>query len=79
VLFHPCASLSLHVHHVVKRTCTSQLSIMLGTPMENGWQRLLPAVPVFCKMDRDQLPMAVSATVGTVIAMGSTATVVPAT
>src|SRR6267143_3396942 len=31
VLFHPCASLSLHVHHVVKRTCTSQLSIMLGT------------------------------------------------
>ncbi len=23
VLFHPCASLSLHVHHVVKRTCTS--------------------------------------------------------
>lgn len=31
--------------------------------MENGWQRLLPAVPVFCEMDRDQLPMAVSATV----------------
>jgi hypothetical protein len=28
VLFHPCASLSLHVHHVVKRTSTSQL---LGT------------------------------------------------
>src|SRR5215467_7236907 len=23
--------LSLHVHHVVKRTCTSKLSIMLGT------------------------------------------------
>ena len=23
VLFHPCASLSLHVHHVVKRTYTS--------------------------------------------------------
>ena len=52
---------------------------MLGTPMENGWQRLLPAVPVFCEMDRDQLPTAVSATVGTAIAMGSTATVVPAT
>src|SRR5215472_2813116 len=31
VLFHPCASLSLHVHHVVKRTCTSKLSNMLGT------------------------------------------------
>ena len=31
VLFHPCASLSLHVHHVVKRTCTSRLSNMLGT------------------------------------------------
>src|SRR6266436_3356153 len=29
-LFHPCASLSLHVHHVVKRTCTSQLSTLLG-------------------------------------------------
>src|SRR5215469_1518989 len=32
VLFHRCASLSLHVHHVVKRTCTSKLSSMLGTP-----------------------------------------------
>src|SRR5947207_9103844 len=32
VLFHPCASLSLHVHHVVKRTCTAKLSIMRGTP-----------------------------------------------
>src|SRR5437763_13667554 len=29
--FGPCASLSLHLHLVVKRTCTSQLSIMLGT------------------------------------------------
>jgi hypothetical protein len=28
----PCASLSLHLHLVVKRTCTSKLSIMLGTP-----------------------------------------------
>jgi hypothetical protein len=27
----PCASLSLHVHHVVKRTCTSKLLNMLGT------------------------------------------------
>src|SRR5258706_14939322 len=27
----PCASLSLHLHLVVKRTCTSKLSIMLGT------------------------------------------------
>src|SRR5689334_12188649 len=35
VLFHPCASLSLHVHHVVKRTYTSQLSTLLGTPKEN--------------------------------------------
>src|SRR5258708_19068185 len=32
----PCASLSLHLHLVVKRTCTSQLSIMLGTPKKNG-------------------------------------------
>jgi hypothetical protein len=31
VLFHPCASLSLHVHHVVKRTFTSKRSNMLGT------------------------------------------------
>src|SRR5690349_16895622 len=36
VLSHPCASLSLHVHHTVKRTCTSKLSIMLGTPKQNG-------------------------------------------
>jgi hypothetical protein len=28
VLFHPCASLSLHVHHVVKRIYTSKLSNM---------------------------------------------------
>jgi hypothetical protein len=32
----PCASLSLHVHHVVKRTCTSKLSIMLGTPKKES-------------------------------------------
>src|SRR5882724_636693 len=30
----PCASLSLHLHLVVKRTCTSKLSIMLGTQNE---------------------------------------------
>src|ERR1700686_1021761 len=35
VLFHRCASLSLHVHHVVKRTCTSKLSNMLGTPKKS--------------------------------------------
>ena len=28
---HPCASLSLHLHLVVKRTCISQPSNMLGT------------------------------------------------
>jgi hypothetical protein len=31
VLFHPCTSPALHVHHVVKRTCASKLWIMLGT------------------------------------------------
>src|SRR5271157_4837239 len=30
----PCASLSLHLQLVVKRTCTSKLSNMLGTPNE---------------------------------------------
>lgn len=30
----PCASLSLHLHQVVKRTFTFQLSIMLGTHSE---------------------------------------------
>src|SRR5258705_4229819 len=34
--FGPCASLSLHLHLVVKRTCTSQLSDMLGTRNEQG-------------------------------------------
>src|SRR5437899_13101455 len=34
--FGPCASLSLHLHLVVKRTCTSQLSIMLGTQCKLG-------------------------------------------
>jgi hypothetical protein len=32
----PCASLSLHVHHVVKRTFTSKLSNVLGTPKKGG-------------------------------------------
>src|SRR3989442_6584861 len=32
----PCASLSLHLHLVVKRTCTSKLSIMLGTPRKSS-------------------------------------------
>ncbi len=30
----PCASLSLHLHQVVKRTFTFELSNMLGTPKE---------------------------------------------
>jgi hypothetical protein len=34
VLFHPCASLSLHLHLVVKGTPTPKLSNMLGTPQE---------------------------------------------
>src|SRR6266850_1350241 len=41
----PCASLSLHLHLVVKRTCTSKLSIMLGTQKKVG-QTFLP-VPQF--------------------------------
>ncbi len=32
----PCASLSLHLHQVVKRTCTFELSNMLGTPKKPG-------------------------------------------
>src|SRR5215469_18746292 len=35
----PCPSLSLHVHRVVKRTCTSKLSIMLGTQNRKGRRR----------------------------------------
>src|ERR1017187_9486295 len=31
----PCASLSLHLHQVGKRTFTSKLSNMLGTPKES--------------------------------------------
>jgi hypothetical protein len=37
-----CASLSLHLHQVVKRTFTSKLSNMLGTPMR---RRVRPAPP----------------------------------
>src|SRR5205823_2588111 len=39
----PCASLSLHLHQVVKRTFTFELSNMLGTPVKcpcpdgHGW------------------------------------------
>ena len=32
----PCASLSLHLHQVVKRTFTFELSNMLGTPYKKG-------------------------------------------
>jgi hypothetical protein len=31
VLFHPCASLSLHLHQVVKGTCTPKLLNLFGT------------------------------------------------
>src|ERR1700752_552087 len=41
VLFHPCASLSLHLHLVVKRTCTSKLSNMLGTQAKSP-ERITP-------------------------------------
>src|SRR5947209_1528430 len=33
---HPCASLSLHLHQVVKRTFTFELSNMLGTHRDRG-------------------------------------------
>jgi len=35
VLFHPCASLWLHLHQVVKGTFTLELSNMLGTQRES--------------------------------------------
>jgi hypothetical protein len=44
--FGPCASLLLHLHLVVKRSCTSKLSIMLGTPRKNG--ESLIALSVLC-------------------------------
>src|ERR1019366_7225448 len=37
----PCASLTLHLHPVGKRTFTSKLSNMLGTP---GWRMASPAM-----------------------------------
>ena len=37
---HPCASLSLHLHQVVKGTFTPELSSMLGTPL------VVPAHPL---------------------------------
>src|ERR1700680_1495103 len=42
VLFHPCASLSLHVHHVVKRAFTSKLSNMFGTRQKGPRHRRDP-------------------------------------
>jgi hypothetical protein len=36
----PCASLSLHLHQVVKRTFTFKLSIMLGTPKKRPLERV---------------------------------------
>src|SRR5437899_4934693 len=46
--FGPCASLSLHLHLVVKRTCTSQLSIMLGT-IGIGGTVTRPPLPHHCR------------------------------
>src|SRR5258705_13293061 len=45
--FGPCASLSLHLHLVVKRTCTSKLSDMLGTPKTNLGAGRLPNLLFF--------------------------------
>jgi len=39
-----CASLSLHLHQVVKRTCTSKLSFMLGVPKKGPRHRPRPLV-----------------------------------
>jgi hypothetical protein len=39
----PCDSLSLHLHHVVNRTCTSKLSNVLGTQIKQGAERQPPA------------------------------------
>src|SRR5262252_9907203 len=44
VSFHPCALLSLHVHHVVKRTCTSRLSNMLGTHEKVTTQKVVTCI-----------------------------------
>src|SRR6267142_5825300 len=37
-----CASLSLHLHQAVKRTCTSKLSIMLGTHEKGPLRKAAP-------------------------------------
>jgi len=50
VLFHPCASLSLHVHPVVKRTRTSKLSIMLGNRHRGSGRPLSPATPPYMRV-----------------------------
>ena len=41
----PCASLSLHLHQVVKRTFTFELSNMLGTLGKDREARLPPGLP----------------------------------
>ena len=47
----PCASLSLHLHQVVKRTFTSKLSNMLGTHRHRGSGRpLAPATPPYMRV-----------------------------
>src|SRR5258707_9741667 len=45
VLFHPCASLCLHLHQVVKGTFTLKLSNMLGTKKRRDFSR-----PQFCNL-----------------------------
>src|ERR1019366_5795080 len=55
-----CASLSLHLHQVVKRTFTSKLSIMLGTrkypPAEPEALRLLAPQRGLIATDQNQNP-----------------------
>src|SRR6266481_8546312 len=43
---HLCASLSLHLHQVVKRTCTSKLSIMLDVPIGTHKKAARSRVPL---------------------------------
>jgi hypothetical protein len=44
----PCASLSLHLYQVVKRTCTSKPSNMLGVHRDRGSSHLLaPPTPPY--------------------------------
>ena len=44
-----CASLSLHLHQVVKKTSTFKLSNMLGTPMKKG-RSIASALSCFLRM-----------------------------